>query len=251
VSDSVRVKLCGLASAADVRAAVAAGADYLGFVLAPGSPRTLEPAALVALLRDVDTGVAQRVVVVRDQPAAWINEIVGECGVDFVQLHGREPRDFPAALAVPAWRVRHLRAASGDAYTDAVAPASESAGVAATADAERAPAARVTAWAEWAGAMPLPPNVFAVLLDTDAADGRGGGRGRRADPVAIRAELAALPAGTRAFVAGGLTPENVAATVRRFRPWGVDVSSGVESAPGVKDAARMRAFVQAAKSAGQ
>jgi phosphoribosylanthranilate isomerase len=244
VSDSVRVKLCGLTRVEDVRAAVAAGADYLGFVLAAGSPRMLTPVELAALLRDVDTGTAPRVIVVRDQPAAWINDVVVECGIDFVQLHGHEPRDFPAALAVPVVRVRYVPVAHPAAATVAA-----TSGVPAAARGPAAQLADPAHAADVAIPMPLPPNVFAVLLDTVDGDGRSGGRGRRADAAAIRATLAGLPPGARAIVAGGLTPENVAAAVRKFRPWGVDTSSGVESAPGIKDAARMRAFVQAAKSA--
>src|SRR5262245_26533042 len=110
VTEPVRVKLCGLTRAEDVRAAVDAGADFLGFVLALDSPRCLSPAALVALLHGVDTGRAQRVAVVRDQTAEWINDVVAACSIDFVQLHGHEPRDFAAAVSVPVIRSRPVRA---------------------------------------------------------------------------------------------------------------------------------------------
>lgn len=229
MTEPVRVKLCGLTCAEDVRVAVDAGADLLGFVLALDSPRCLTPAALAALLHGVDTGRAQRVAVVRDQPAEWINDVVAACSIDFVQLHGHEPRDFAAAISVPVIRARPVRDAvvvtAGAAPSDAFA-----------ADATLA-------------ALPLAPNVFAVLFDTADADGRSGGLGRRAEPTAIRAAFSRLAPGTRALLAGGLAPDNVAAAVRKYRPWGVDVSSGIESAPGVKDAERMRAFVAAAKSA--
>jgi phosphoribosylanthranilate isomerase len=260
MTETPRVKLCGLMRADDVRAAVAAGADYLGFVLAPDSPRALAPAALGALLHDVDTGFAQRVVVVRDQPAAWINDVVLACGVDFVQLHGREPRDFPAALVVPVLRARPVAPAATPAPASGIDAAARKAagGAAAVADVDTTAAAGAPESAAarlvpggWPPApVPLAPNVFAVVLDTAGTDGTlHGGSGRRADAPAVRAALAALPPGTRVFLAGGLTPDNVAASVRKFRPWGVDVASGIETAPGVKDAARMRAFVQAAKQA--
>jgi phosphoribosylanthranilate isomerase len=243
VTEPVRVKLCGLTRAEDVRGAVDAGADFLGFVLALDSPRCLSPAALAALLHGVDTGRAQRVAVVRDQPAEWINDVVAACGIDFVQLHGHEPRDFAAALAVPVIRMRPVRAATPTvgAALGHVGPDGSTVGHDATDEGARAATLP---------ALPLAPNVFAVLFDTAGADGQsGGGQGRRADPAAIRAALASLPPGTRAFLAGGLAPDNVAAAVRKYRPWGVDVSSGIETAPGVKDVERMRAFVAAAKAA--
>ena len=233
MSDQVRVKLCGLRRPEDVNAAVDAGADYLGFVLALGSPRTLTSEELAALRDGTRTGTARTVGVFRDQPAAWINAVVRSCGLDFVQLHGHEPRDFPAALDVPVLRVLRVKSAI---RVEARAPAARLAGAT---DLPADPWARV----------PLAPNVFAALVDVEDAVGRSGGLGLAADPSALAALFATLTLETRVFLSGGLAPGTVAEAVRRYRPFAVDVSSGIESAPGVKDTARLAAFVAAAKGA--
>jgi phosphoribosylanthranilate isomerase len=236
----------------DVREAVRLGADFLGFVFAPGGPRSLTPETARRMLRGLDTGQAQRVGVFRDQPARFVNEVVEKCGLDLVQLHGDEPRDYPSALAVPALRVVHVP------VLEAAVPAGAT---------KRASGARVARGAETSGIVadgaaseasgsnggtsrvghqvPLAPNVFAVLVDAQDEKGLRGGLGRRIDPEALENVLRSLPAGTRVIVAGGLTPENVGEVVERHRPFAVDVASGIESAPGVKDAERMAAFMAA------
>lgn len=227
----VHVKICGLRRIEDAHAAVRAGADYLGFILAPGSPRTVTLEELAALRRGIDLGAARIVGVVRDQPAAWINDAVRLCGLDYVQLHGHEPRDFAGALAVPVLRVVRVRT-----------PAAHVA----------RPAAHLDPDGGRYGALApavLPPNIFAVLFDSQNAAGQSGGLGLRADVDAVLAARATLPPGTPVFLSGGLTPGNVADAVRAVRPFAVDVSSGVESAPGVKDATRIAAFIAAAKGA--
>lgn len=215
---AVRVKMCGLVRRDDVGHAVALGVDYVGFVFVPGGPRTLSPEAAERLLTGLDTGNSLRVGVFRDAPATFINEIVARCNLDRVQLHGHEPRDFPSAVTVPVLRSMRVQA---------------------TLPAGPRPEPRLAA------ALPLPPNVEALLLDPEDAAGRSGGLGLRADPAAIASALALVPPGTRLFLSGGLTPDNVAATARTWKPFAVDVSSGIESEPGRKDAGRMAAFVAA------
>src|SRR5262249_37314453 len=157
----------------------------------------------------------------------------------YVQLHGHEPRDFAAALDVPAIRVLRVAAADGNAVATSSAQTSGETELSA---ANRSAAA--------AAALPAAPaNVLAALVDVEDASGGSGGLGRRADSTAVAACVAMLPGGTRVFVSGGLTAENVAGVVRMHRPFAVDVSSGVESAPGAKDPARIAAFVTAAKGA--
>ena len=221
MSRSVHVKMCGLKRPDDVRHAVSLGADYLGFVFAPGGPRALEPAEAERMLHGLQTGAARRVGVFRDATATFVNEVAERCGLDLVQLHGHEPRDYPSALRVPVLRALHVRAVTNPAgvVDDVTSPVADG--------------------------MPLAPNVEAVLLDPEDAAGQSGGLGLAADPAAIAAMLAVLPAGTRVFLSGGLTPANVAAAVRTFHPYAVDVSSGIEAAPGVKDQERMTAFVAA------
>jgi phosphoribosylanthranilate isomerase len=220
----VRIKMCGLTRVEDAGEAVRLGAEYLGFVFAPGSPRTLSPAAAERLLGRLDTGQAERVGVFRDQSARFVNEMVARCHLQLVQVHGHEPRDFPAAITVPVLRV--LRAG-----TDATPRPSA--------------AARIDAGPEVATRLPLPPNVMAVLIDAEDARGQSGGLGVAPPLDAVRVVLGTLEAGTRFFLSGGLRPDTVAARVAALQPWGVDVSSGLESAPGIKDPGRMAAFVAA------
>ncbi|NUT51232.1 MAG: phosphoribosylanthranilate isomerase [Saccharothrix sp.] len=198
------VKLCGLRTAADVAAAVDAGADAVGFVLS-------------ASVRQVDVDTARRLVgeapahvltvgVVSGVAAADVRRLAEESGVGAVQLHGDYPRsafDAVAAVGVPL-----VRAVSLTAETDV----------------------RVGAFGE-----------EMLLLDSPQA-----GSGHRWNLAALDG---ARPEG-RWLLAGGLGVDNVAEAVARARPWGVDVSSGIESSRGVKDHGLMRAFVAAARSGG-
>jgi len=221
-----QVKICGLTRLEDALAAVAAGADYLGFIFYPPSPRAIAPqaaAALAAQLRAADRFTRPdrpRLVgvFVNESPAA-IATVLAQCGLDLAQLSGDEPPEVVTDAASPLF---------GRAYK-ALRP--RSAGEAA------ADSARYLA----PDALPGPR----LLLDTP--HGRlYGGTGETGD-WALAATLAtAVP---RLMLAGGLTPKNVAAAVARVRPFAVDVAGGVESAPGIKDPDRVRAFIAAAKSA--
>ena len=211
--NSVRVKFCGMCRREDVEQAVRLRVDYVGFVFVPGTPRQLEIDAAARLMRGIAWGSTQRVGVFRDQPVDFVRDVAQRLGLDLVQLHGREPRDYARALPVPALRVLHVR-----------------------------PAREAPPWTPEA-------NVIGVLLDAVDDTGRSGGRGVRADDAALAEAIATLPAGTPIIVAGGLTPENVGDVVRRHRPWGVDVSSGIEVRWGVKDPARMTGFLAAAQRA--
>ena len=216
MSPAVQIKICGITRAADGRAALAAGADAIGVVLAAGSPRHVEElaaAALVAALRE-ETRPFLAVAVVDRLDPAWGRRAIETLGFDRVQFHAMG--DMPALAACLA------------AFDGA---ASRAWGAVRVADA-----------ASLAGAGALPAE--AVLLDTHV-HGVAGGTGRTFDWVLA----APLAAARRVVLAGGLVPENVAAAIAVARPWMVDVSSGVESAPGIKDPARVRAFVEAARHA--
>ena len=198
--------------------AVQLGADYLGFVFAETSPRALTLDDAERLVSTLSTATARRVGVFQDASLTWVREAVERCRLDLVQLHGRESVAYAEGLDVPVIVVRRVRAQAPEGSEDPhpVAP----------------PAT-------------LPANTFAVLVDAHDGDGRSGGLGLRADETAFERVRASLPTETRLFLAGGLTAANVGARVRRLRPYAVDVSSGVESAPGIKDAAQMRAFARA------
>lgn len=204
------VKICGLSTPEAVEAAVESGADAVGFVLAPGSPRTVGAALaarLVAAARDAAARAGREietVAVVRDQTLAEVAALAREAGVDTVQLHGDEPDATADALREAGFRV--IRALSAGEYTRRTA----------------------TGWSS-------PDR---LLLDA-AVPGSGE---RFADD-----ELGAAPSGFWAL-AGGLSPQNVGEAVAALRPGGVDVSSGVESSRGVKDLGLIRAFLQAART---
>ncbi len=216
MAGGIRVKVCGLRTAGDVAAAVRAGAAYVGFVFFPPSPRNLgiEPAAKLAL--EAPPGVA-RVALTVDADDATLDEIISRVPVDILQLHGAES---------PA-RVAALRERFGLPVMKAVGVADES---------------DLPALDEHARA--------ADMLLVDARPPRGaalpGGNGLAFDWRLIAGRRWAVPW----MLAGGLTAANVATAVRLTGARQVDVSSGVERAPGVKDARLIAGFVAAAGAAG-
>jgi phosphoribosylanthranilate isomerase len=206
------VKICGITTLADGLAAIEAGADMLGFNFYPPSPRYVEPAAcadLVAALREHGAR-ATMVGVLVNRPPADVAAILDACGLDLAQLSGDEPAGDLAVLGERAFKAIRPRDAAEAAALAALYP-------------RRA----------------APPG---LLVDASAGPGQFGGTGRTGDWDAARALSAAQPI----LLAGGLRPENVAAAVAAVHPWGVDVASGVESAPGRKDPAKMQAFVRGA-----
>ena len=198
-----RVKICGLTREGDVDAAVEAGADAIGFVLA-ASPRRIDIARTVDLARRLPPFV-QSVGVFLDQPLDEIQDCVQRAELQVVQLHGNETPEFCAAVGRPV--LKRLSVPSG-ATPERLAEAATRYG-----------------------------QVSGLLLDPGAGDGK-----------TFDWKLARIP-GVPIVVAGGLKPDNVAAAVRTARPAGVDVSSGVEERPGIKNVNAMRAFVRAVREA--
>ncbi|MFF1574566.1 phosphoribosylanthranilate isomerase [Leifsonia sp. NPDC058292] len=206
------VKVCGLTDAESVEAAVSAGADAVGFVFAPGSPRLVD--ALVARdlaaravtragARERQTGVLT-VGVFRNQPVAEVARLATEAGLDVVQLHGAETAADHAALQALGWPT--IRAMAARDYTRSV------------------------------DAVPHPADQ--LLLDAPEP-----GAGETFDG----GHLVTEPPNREWILAGGLTPRNVADRIRELQPWGVDVSSGVELAPGRKSPELIAQFVAAAR----
>lgn len=200
----MRIKICGITSERDAHAAVEAGADALGFVFYPKSPRAVTALEALAIARSLPPFVA-RVGVFVNRPLAEIRSFRVQVGLTAIQLHGDEPP--AAAHALPAPVIKAFRGA--------------------------VPSRRVFEY-QTAG----------YLLDGDAGE-RYGGAGLPADDEAA----SALAGDPRFILAGGLTADTVAGRIRRFRPAAVDVSSGVESAPGRKCPEKMQAFVAAARAA--
>ncbi len=204
----MHIKICGLKTLDEALAAIDAGADYVGFNFYPSSPRYLSPDACAQIV----TGLSARARGVKtvgifvNETPAHIRSVLAACGLDLAQLHGDEPLATFQALEWRAYKA--FRGAAGQAVK------------------------------AFAAAGPGAP---AFLVDAYAPNGYGG-TGQVADWPAVRA----LAAGYPIFLAGGLTPENVAEAVEQVRPWGVDVASGVESAPGKKDVQKMKDFVVAA-----
>ncbi len=209
----MRVKICGLTREADVAAAAEAGAAYLGFVLFPPSPRNVTPDRLAELALAAPPGVV-KVALVVDPEAARLAELE-RLPIDMVQLHGRESPE----------RVAEIRARLG-------LPVMKALGIEGPGD-----------LAEIAGYEAVADQ---LLLDAKPPRGatRPGGNARAFDWALVAGRRFARPW----LLAGGLSPETVGRAVALSGARQVDVSSGVESAPGVKDPARIRAFVAAARA---
>ena len=210
---AVAVKICGVRRPEDAPGAAEAGADMIGLVFAL-SRRQVDVATarnIVAALRDSPHGQLVTVVgVFVNEAPARIMEIAAETGIDWAQLSGHEALATAAALDIPA--IKALRF-DGD-----------------PSEAE---------WLQQSAACDTLP----VLIDANVAGSFGG-----AGIVANWEHAAQLATKRPVLLAGGLTPSNIGAAIHAVRPWGVDVSSGVETG-GVKDAEKIRAFVQAAKAA--
>jgi phosphoribosylanthranilate isomerase len=209
----VRVKICGLKTLADVAAVVAAGAAYAGFNFFPKSPRFVTPDAARALALAAPEGLCKVALVVDAEDAA-LDGIVAEVPLDMLQLHGHE---------TPA-RVAEVKARYG-------LPVMKVIGVADATD--------------LASLMDYQLVSDQILIDAKAPKGAvlPGGNGLAFDWRLLVGRRWLKPW----MLAGGLTPDNVAEAIRRTGARQVDVASGVESAPGVKDAGRIAAFVEAAQ----
>ncbi|UMY19746.1 phosphoribosylanthranilate isomerase [Methylobacterium organophilum] len=210
---SVLVKICGLSTEATLDAALAAGADLVGLVHFPKSPRHVDLDRARALAERA-RGRAERVVLLVDPDDALLAAVVERVAPDVIQLHGHETPERVAAV-----RARFGR------------PVMKALGIATAADLAGLPAYAAVA--------------DRLLLDAKppADADRPGGNGLAFDWSLI--ERAELAPGT--MLSGGLTPESVAEALARTRLRAVDVSSGVETSPGIKCPDRIAAFIRAAR----
>lgn len=212
-----RIKICGITSIEDAHIAIDAGADAIGLNFYEQSPRYVDPQIAPVIASIAATPVGLFV----NSTAADIRRICNTVDLHVVQLHGDEPPDFLGELNRDYDIIRARRA-------------SENAREKIDDD--------LQACSDLSGSCP-----DAVLVDAEAL-GHYGGTGKTVswDELADHQEwLKGVPL----ILAGGLTPENVGEAIRTVRPYGVDVASGVESAPGVKDAIKVRTFVENAKAA--
>jgi len=214
-----RVKICGLTNAEDALEAAKAGADFLGFVFYPQSPRYVTPEEVRKIVEQVCDRVSPRptfVGVFVDEPVNRVRDILDSCGLDLAQLHGSEPPVELRMLAPRAYKaLRPQTRGDAEAFV-----------------------------ATYEDDLPDVPDMPQFLLDA-YHPWVPGGTGKQAD---WHAGIV-LSRRYRVLLAGGLQPETVAEAIATVKPWGVDVSSGVERAPGKKDAQKMRAFIHAVREA--
>jgi phosphoribosylanthranilate isomerase len=214
---SLWVKVCGNTSVEDALLAAEAGADAVGFVFAP-SPRQVSLEQVAAIVQGLPANL-EKIGVFVDAAVEEIVAAVRACGLTGTQLHSDVGAGAVAALranfgaGLRILRVVHFGPGAGRQAAEYAADAS----------------------------------VDAVLVDSRTAKAVGG-TGIAFDWNEAR-QTVFRDGATRMVAAGGLSPENVAEAIRTLRPWGVDVASGVEAAPGKKDAAKVRTFVRNARAA--
>ena len=215
---SLWIKICANTSIEDARLAAEAGADALGFVFAP-SPRRVTARQVASMLTQLPA-VVEKIGVFVDAGFEEIAAAVETCGLTGVQLHFNAPPELAATLRERfGARLRILGVVHFDPH------------------------------------LPLPEHLdrnhhlSAILVDSSTAKAAGG-TGQSFDwEVAARTIFLNTEDRKPRIAAGGMTPENVAEAIRILRPWGVDVASGVESAPGRKDPAKLRAFIANVRAA--
>ncbi len=210
-----KIKICGIKTLKDALAAIEAGADYLGFNFYPKSVRFIEKetCAKITYVLKREHPHIKLVGVFVNSPVDDVKNILETCHLDLAQLHGDETPEILKSFSGKAFKA--IRLSASTAVDESVFPFLKS----------------------------VPESASPALLIDAAVKGVYGGSGVTADWSAA-AELAKK---YPLLLAGGLTPENVADAVRQVKPWGVDTASGVESAPGEKDFAKMSAFVKAVK----
>jgi len=201
-----RIKICGVTRHEDAQQAAYLGADAIGLVFYPHSPRLVTVEQACAIVRDLPPFVS-RVALFVDAAPEEIHYVLERVPIDYLQFHGKEPPQFCAQFKQPFLKVLRMR--SGLDVIDYAADYSEAA---------------------------------ALLLDT-FQDGVPGGTGQTFDWTDVPGTLQ-----KPLLLAGGLTAANVADAIRTVRPYAVDVSGGVEASPGIKDAGKMAAFIQAVRS---
>jgi phosphoribosylanthranilate isomerase len=204
-SMNVRVKICGTTSLDDAFLSVEAGADALGFVFYPPSPRHILPATAAEIIRKLPPFIA-KVGVFVNAPADEVKRAIEHCGLDTLQFHGDEPPAFCRQFGLKVLKAFRIRD-------------------------------------EESLRQMTPYHEETWLLDT-YVPGKVGGTG---EPFKWALARQATNSGRPVILAGGLTPENVERALREGHPYGIDVASGVELAPGQKDPQKVREFIRAAR----
>jgi phosphoribosylanthranilate isomerase len=219
---SLWIKICGNTSLDDALLAVQSGADAVGFVFAP-SPRRVTAAHVAAITPHLPPTV-EKIGVFVDAAVDEIEATVRACNLTGVQLHFNAPPGLPADLRqllgprIRTLRVVHFRSKAGELISEQIAD------------------------------HVANPHVDAVLVDSRTATAVGG-TGVAFDWIEARHTVFADTGSLKLIAAGGLSPANVAEAIAALHPWGVDVVSGVEAAPGRKDPNKVRDFISRARAA--
>jgi phosphoribosylanthranilate isomerase len=211
------IKICGIKTEEQALGAAAAGADYIGMVFAT-SPRQITPATAMKITSALKTHhlKVKTVGVFVNMPAPIVQKLVDTCGLDWAQMHGNEPWEYCLELARPVIQVARVARNYNPEF--------------------------INKNFEY-GKKLLAGRELLFMLDTSVKD-KFGGTGRAFDWSQARVIAEKFPV----IVAGGLNPGNVAAAIEMLKPWGVDVSSGVET-NGVKDVVKIEKFIKAVREA--
>jgi phosphoribosylanthranilate isomerase len=213
-----RVKICGIRDKIHALAAVEAGADFIGLVFAP-SQRQVSPAKACEIASAVkkSSNTTKVVGVFVNAPSSQVNELADFCALDWVQLSGDESWEYCREVVRPVIKAIRIDKQSPEKLYAELS----------------------------AGSKLLPTQGFITLLDS-RVEGKYGGTGESFNWNLAQRVTKRFPA----IIAGGLDPKNVARLIERVAPWGVDVSSGVETG-GVKDTTKIKAFIEAVRKANE
>lgn len=204
--ERTRVKICGLTSLEDARFVSGALAHYLGFIFYEGSPRFITPAQAGAIINWVEGPECIGVFV--NQPLDDVNMTARQTGIDLVQLHGNESPEYCELVEKPVIKVVHVEPGSTEAdLKEAILPYLE---------------------------------VVDFLLFDTKIEGKWGGTGKTFDWNTVKDITNGFPF----FLSGGIHPGNVRKACQTVNPWAVDVSSGLEAEPGIKDFDKIEAFME-------
>lgn len=204
--ERTKVKICGLTSLEDARFVSGALADYVGFIFYEGSPRHITPAKAGAIINWVEGPKCVGVFV--DQPLDDVNMISRQTGIDYVQLHGNENPSYCELVDKPVIKVIHIKKDTNeDELSERIKPYLD---------------------------------VVEYLLFDTKVDGKWGGTGQRFDWSLLDDVTDYVPY----FLSGGLNPVNIQQACKKVHPYAVDVASGLERKPGVKDFDKVEAFME-------
>jgi len=211
-----RIKICGIRDKPHALAAVGAGADFIGIVFAP-SRRQVSPVQAREIAHAVkrSNGATEVVGVFVNAPSSQVNELADFCALDWVQLSGDESWEYCREVSRPVIKAIRIARQSPEELYAALSTGNE-----------------------------LPPPQQSIALLDSGVEGKYGGTGESFDWNLAQQITERFPV----IIAGGLDPKNVARLIERVAPWGVDVSSGVETR-GVKDTSKIKAFIEAVRKA--